>query len=107
MSVENVNVIDVVSIDQKGNVVLTISDDLEWDEGNVHLLKLQTKLNAYLDAIDNGSLYDSYKDVRDRKIIINVVAKYFPNKDGETFIKRTREVLESVGYGFTFTNLIK
>ena len=44
MSVEILNVIDFVSSDKNGNVVLTISDHLEWDEENNHLLLLQDKI---------------------------------------------------------------
>lgn len=107
MSIENTNVIDIVSLDKEGNVVLTVSDELEWDKENIHLLKLQNKLNAYLDAIDNGSLYENYPDAKDRNIVINVVSKYFPNEDGEEFLERTKRALESVGYVFKFSNLIK
>jgi hypothetical protein len=38
MSVENTKVIDVVSIDLDGNAILSISDHLEWDDKNEHLL---------------------------------------------------------------------
>jgi len=44
MSIENVSVIDVVSIDKNGDAVLTIADHLEWDDENTHLLKLQNKM---------------------------------------------------------------
>ncbi len=107
MSIENVSVIDVVSIDKNGNAVLTIADHLEWDDENTHLLKLQNKINAYLESIDNQSLYDSYPDAKGRKITINLVAKYWPNKDAETFLQRTADVLESAGYSFEFKYLKK
>ena len=107
MSVENTNVIDLISIDKEGNVVLTVSDDLEWDNENVHLLKLQDKLNAYLDAVDNGSLYDNYPNSRGRNILINVISKYLPNEEGEQFLRRTKEILDSIGYQFRYSNLIK
>ena len=77
MSIENINVIDFVSIDREDNVVLIVSDELIWDKENTHLVKLQDKLNAYLDAIDNGSLYESYPAAKGRKIVISVVSKYF------------------------------
>jgi hypothetical protein len=99
------NVIDVVSIDKSGHAVLTISDHLEWDPDNTHLLKLQDKINAYLDSIDDESLYESYPDAKGRKIVINVVAKYSPNEDGKIFLQRTAEILESEGYIFKFTLL--
>ena len=41
MSVENFKVIDVVGIDKNESVILTVSDHLEWDEENEHLLILQ------------------------------------------------------------------
>lgn len=106
MSIENINVIDFVSIDKEGNAVLTVVDDLQWDKGNTHLLKLQDKLNAYLNAIKNGSLYKNYPHAKGRKIIINVGLKYFPNEDGEVFLRRTKEALETADYGFTYFNLI-
>lgn len=102
MSVENANVVDVVSIDKSGNVVLTVSDHLEWDDNNEHLLILQNKLNAYLGAIENGTLHESYPNAVGRKIVLNVRCKYFPNDDGKEFLSRTKCDLEKAGYGFTY-----
>lgn len=107
MSIENIYVIDLVSIDKAGKVVLTVVDDLKWDKENVHLLKLQNKLNSYLDAIDNGSLYENYPKAKGRQIVIDVSLKYFPNADGEEFLRRAMETMESAGYGFTYSNLIQ
>ena len=45
-----------MSIDNDENVVLTITDHLEWDIENEHLLILQDKINAYLGAIEDGEL---------------------------------------------------
>ena len=47
MSVENKNIIDIISIDPNENVVFSISDHLEWDLENKHLLILQDKINYY------------------------------------------------------------
>ena len=60
MSVENKGIIDIASIDENGNVVLTISDHLEWDTENEHLLILQDKINSYLGVIESGALYAKY-----------------------------------------------
>jgi hypothetical protein len=103
MSVENLKTIDVVSIDLNGNAVLTISDHLEWDANNKHLLILQDKINAYLSSIEEGDLYESYPNAKDRNIVINIAAKYSPNKEGEVFLKKIKEILEAAGYGFHFS----
>lgn len=102
MSVENRDVIDIVNIDKDGSVVLTISDHLEWDADNEHLLILQDKLNAYLNAIESGNLYEIYPQAKNKPITIKLVTKYPPNKDGVNFIKRVKSIVESAGYGFYF-----
>ena len=102
MSVENLKVIDFVSVDLNGNVVLTISDHLEWDDDNEHLQPLQDKINHYLGAIENGSLYEKYPNAKNRNIVIEIIAKYQPNNDGKIFLQRVKETLEAAGYGFSF-----
>lgn len=107
MSVGNLEVIDIISINLNGNAVLTISDELEWDDKSEHLLTLQNKINAYLSAIEGGGLYENYPDANGRDIIINIVAKYEPNDEAKAFLRKTEEVLKSAGYGFAFSVLKK
>lgn len=103
MSVENVNIIDFVSIDLNGDAILTISDHLVWDEGNKHLPVLQDKINAYLSSIESGDLYEQYPDAKGRHVAINLAVKYAPNPTGEIFIQRVKDALANEGYGFTLT----
>jgi hypothetical protein len=105
MSVENLKVIDFASVDLNGNVVLTISDHLIWDDNNKHLQILQNKINAYLSAIEAGNFYDDYPDAKGRAVVINVVAKYEPNDNARLFLSATQEVLHSAGYRFKFSVL--
>lgn len=102
MSVENTEIIDVISVDKKENVVLTISDHLEWDDENNHLLVLQNKINRYLISIEGGSLYESYPKAKGRSILIQLVAKFYPNREGITFLSGLKDVIESAGYKFEF-----
>ena len=102
MSVEYLEVIDIISIDLNGNAVLTISDELKWENINEHLFILQNKINAYLNAIESGTLYESYPNARDRQICINLISKYEPNDEAIEFLNKTKVILETVGYLFTF-----
>jgi hypothetical protein len=102
MSVEDKDFIDIISIDKEENAVLTISDHLEWDEANEHLLILQAKINSYLGAIESGELYLKYPNAKGKNICIRVVALYEPNVDGFKFLESVKEVLIDAGYGFTF-----
>ncbi len=104
MGLENIEVIDVISIDLSGNVVLTISDDRMWDDDN-HLLLLQNKINAYLNVIECGDLIQIYPDSAGRNIVLNIVAKYPPNNAAESFLEQTKNILHSSGYDFNFSVL--
>lgn len=105
MSVENLKVIDFASIDRNGNAVLTISDHLQWDNSNEHLLILQNKINAYLSSIETGDFYDEYPDAKDRNIIISIVAKFEPNDNAKLFLDGAKEILKSAGYELRFSIL--
>jgi hypothetical protein len=105
MSVDNPNIIDLVGIDQDGNVVLTISDHLEWDDNNEHLLVLQEKINAYIGSIESGDLIENYPDAKNRNILIRIELKYSPDKDGAEFLERVKEILGPAGFNFQYEKL--
>jgi len=49
MSIEQGDVVDIISIDKDtGHVILTISDHLEWSDTFKHQMALQAKFNKYL-----------------------------------------------------------
>jgi len=102
MSVEDKNIIDIVSTDLAGNAILTITDHLEWDEKNEHLIILQEKINSYLGAIETGELFTKYPNAEGKDIIIRVIALNEPNTDGYSFLDQVKSILNSAGYGFEF-----
>lgn len=107
MAVDDKNVIDLVSINPEGKAVLTISDHLEWNIENGHLLILQDKINSYVDVIVSGQLYESYPEAKNRDFVIQLVMKYLPNEDGRKFLDIINKFLEDNGYEFNFYQLDK
>lgn len=107
MPVDQLNVIDFISIDENDNVLLSISDHLEWDSKNEHIFILQEKINYYLRAIEGGALYEKYPKAKGRNLIIDLVIKYPMNQEAHTFIEKVKEVLEDAGYGFRYYFLEK
>ena len=60
MSIDQNRVVDFIGMDLiKNEIILTISDHLEWGVTD-HLVKLQEKLNNYLSFIESGELYEAY-----------------------------------------------
>lgn len=105
MAVDNKNIIDAISIDKNNRVVLTISDHLEWDKENTHLIILQDKINAYFDILESKEIYNIYPDSKNKEIAILLYIKHLPNKDGKKFLKIVEDFLNNSGYSFNFYHL--
>ena len=102
MSVDNSQVVDAIGTEKDGTgVTLTITDHLEWGNGE-HLLKLQDKLNKYLAFIESGEIYDSYPSAKGKKIQISVVCKYDPDIEGYAFLEKCKKQIEQAGFYLHF-----
>jgi hypothetical protein len=98
MSVDQPDVVDMVSISQAGEVALTVSDHLDWSNSIEHQTILQNKLNAYLAFVESGELIQQYPEARGRNVVLNVVFKHRPDRDGLVFMKRATRVIQSAGF---------
>lgn len=99
MAVNDQGTIDMMSFDKaNGDVVLTISDDLDWSEPFEHQEILQRKFNTYLAFVENGELVRQYPETRERAIVFRVVFKFKPEREGNLFLERARQVIESAGF---------
>jgi hypothetical protein len=99
MSIEDTDTVDFISVSPDQRVVLSISDHLEWDSENRHLLQLQQKLNAYLRFIESGEMLEKYPDAAGRPITIQLVTLHEPDTtDAHEFLARVRRTLAQSGY---------
>jgi len=101
MSVQDNGVVDIISIEsQSGDVVLTVSDHLDWLDSIAHQEILQKKLNRYLAFVESGELLERYPDAKGRSVVIRVVLKFAPDVGGREFLGRAGAVVASAGIGF-------
>ncbi len=99
VSVEQSNLIDLMGIDKSsGEVVLTISDHLDWSDSRSHQKILQNKLNRYLAFVESGEILESYPESEGRSIAFKVVLKFSPDDEGRLFLAKAKEALEASGY---------
>lgn len=99
MAVDDCGTIDMMSFDKaNGDVVLTISDHLDWSEPFEHQEILQRKFNTYLAFVENGELVRQYPEAKKRPVVFRVVFKFRPEKEGSLFLERARKVIESAGF---------
>ena len=102
MSVEDQKVIDIIHSEKEGGgVTLTITDHLEWGDGE-HLMKLQEKINSYLAFIESGEIFEQYPGAAGKIIKLNVVCKFRPDSEGERFLNLCREAIAKAGFEFNY-----
>jgi len=108
MAVENARTVDAVGVDKKiGQVILTIADQLDWEDEQNHLVRLQDKINTYVSFIESGELIEAYPDARGRQAVISVVGKHKPTADAIRFFLHVKDVVEPIGIGFRFDEFEK
>jgi hypothetical protein len=91
--------LDYVSVNKEsGHVVLSISDDLDWDEQQRHLLLLQDKLNFYLGFIESDQIYIDYPDAKGREIDIRIYCQYTIPEVGVEFLNKVVTLFKQSGY---------
>ena len=105
MSVEQLDVIDVISTDKTGHVVLTISDHLDWSDSLQHQATLQKKLNKYLAFVESGELLERYADAKGRPVAFKIVFKFKPDTQGRQFLSKVKDIVESAGFTLRYESL--
>lgn len=98
MSIEDQDSVDAIGVDEKGVIVLTISDHLEWNDE--HLFLLQGKINTYLTFLELGQVHETYPYSRGKEFKINVVCKYEPTSSAIEFISQCCNVINQAGFQF-------
>jgi len=107
MSITETKVVDIIAVPEwePENVILVITDHLEWGDKKQqgeHLLLLQEKINSYIAFIENGELLESYPPAKGKNPKIRINGLYELPEQGEIFIDRVTEVLKGAGIGFEF-----
>jgi len=100
MSIEQLDKIDIISVDPSARLVLTIADHLAWDTEQEHLHLLQEKINQYLTFITTGQILERYPDAHSKVICISLASLYEPNERAVEFLHRCKESLYNVGVTF-------
>ena len=101
MSIEQLDVVDIVSTDPNGKVKLTVSDHLDWSNIDAHLTLLQAKLNKYLAFAEGGEVYETYPTAKDHLIGLHVCFREKPPRKAEQFLSKAGEIIKQAGFGFT------
>jgi hypothetical protein len=107
VAIDDPGVVDIISIDPTGSVVLQVSDHLDWDDSIQHQLNLQEKLNRYLAFVESGEILESYPGAKGRPVMIEIVTQHDPDPGGTRFLEKAKMVIEQAGFAFRHTRFGK
>ena len=104
MSIDQTNVVDSIGIeDSTGNVILTISDHLDWlVKDDSHLLLLQEKINTYLRFVESGEINEAYPNAKGKNVVINVIGQYPLSQEAKSFYDKVTAIVNSAGIKLQF-----
>jgi len=102
MSIEDTHEVDIVSKDQQGRILLTISDHLDWKDPTTHLELLQDKVQTYLQFIRSGELTHKFPDATGRHVVIQVMFHYPWHPSSVRILSDLKLLVESEGCGFRY-----
>lgn len=109
MSIDQERVIDSINTtpDSK-EILLSITDHLSWGNSSDtkdHIYKLQQKIKAYLDFVEDGEFGEKYPEHKDKPITIKIIAKYeLPSDDiVKKFYEYALKIVTDAGMKFNFS----
>jgi hypothetical protein len=86
MSILENNVIDsVICSEDSDEVVLLITDHMDWSNIHEHLIMLQQKLNTYVQFVESGQLLENFPESKGKDVKILVVGNQDLVAEAKTF----------------------
>jgi len=84
---------------------LKIFDHLDWSDEHDHLLKLQDKINTYLEYMEGEEIYEAYADAKDREFVLSVDFQHRPPASAINFMEQVGKICEEAGFGVEYSIL--
>jgi hypothetical protein len=92
--IEHPGVLDAFAHDTRsGRLLMAMYEARPWDGGEKQLFQLQEKLNAYLSFALDGELKETYPQLADLPLEIQLRTLHEPGKEAWGLISRIREQL--------------
>jgi hypothetical protein len=90
--------VDIMAETNNGEVILVITDHLEWENLNEHLTILEKKLSTYINVLESGRIFEGRENLRGKKFVLEVDCKYSPAPGAIDYINHVRPIVQSYGY---------
>ena len=86
MAIDNVEIIDMIAEGKKNELVLIITDHLDWADEHGHLILLQEKINTYLMFIETKQYNEVYPGKEYDSCLLHICFAYDIPENCENFL---------------------
>ncbi|MFI0348631.1 MAG: DUF6572 domain-containing protein [Chthoniobacterales bacterium] len=91
---ENTASLDAFAHDTQNDIlILAMFETRPWDLGDLQLFQLQEKLNAYVSFILDGEMIETFPDLKDKPVRIELRTLHNPSEQALDFLARVKEQL--------------
>jgi hypothetical protein len=106
LTIENEDVIDTAGVDKEtGEIVLTISDHLPWQDSGRHCRLLEKKISRYLEFVRGGQILKQFPQAAGTPVRINLICEHDLTEFALRFLAAAREQLGAAGITFSYGKL--
>lgn len=106
MILNHINQVDTIGIDnENGKVILSIIDELNWQDEKNHLQLLQAKINTYLRFIESDEIYSSYPDAKGRNFEIKIFFAYSIPEICISFLNTSLNIINESGFNLIWETI--
>jgi hypothetical protein len=102
MSIEQPEIIDIVSREGDGTISLIVSDHLGWQDLDEHVTALNHKLKTYFEFIRTGDLVTQFPDTIGKPVQVLVKFHYRPHPKAHDFFSKIEKKFEDIGVVIKF-----
>lgn len=103
MTIEDTNGIDgIATHPDRNEILLVISDHLDWQHVDSHISLLEDKINAYIAFVESGQLRNlkGKEFSTNAPVVVVLSAEYAPPPETKSFFENVTDVLSSIGLRF-------
>jgi len=101
MSIDDPTVIDFVTLDRDGAVVLVMVEGRPWGGSEPRLEELKDKVRAYETFVRSGEIYEKYPTLTGKPVVFELRSVNRPDPATQRFIDDVRSRLEAFSIGFS------
>lgn len=106
MTIEQIDKVDGMGFDAaNGEVVLIISDHLDWKDHNRHFAVLEQKLGSYIDFVQSGQLKDTMSQSVGKSTRIKLVHQHTPPVEAKLILDSISQQLSEMDLAFSYESL--